>query len=103
MSTKHEFCDCLDCTECDSTLAGYDPCDCQQMYEEAESEKAAELRAYGAKQALDELKLYLLYCGVQDGNEDLLAGIQWAVDAIDRRLSDLEVTPKTAFAEGGAA
>ena len=48
MSTKHELCDSLnlapaaakpcgfsDCEECDSTLAGYDPCDCQQMYEEA--------------------------------------------------------------------
>ena len=48
MTTEHEFsaslniisavakpCGFYDCEECDQTVAGYDPRDCQHMYEEA--------------------------------------------------------------------
>jgi len=34
--------------------------------------------------------LYLMYCGAKNECSDLLPGIKWAVDAIDRRLTDIE-------------
>jgi len=79
------------------------------MQEFEESHDAA-LKRQGAKDALHELKMYLMYCGGQETSKDILAGLKWSVDAIDRRLSDLELTPEVGgnfpegyFAKGGAA
>jgi len=84
-----------------------------QMQDEAEMKEAydAALQRQGAKDALIELKEYLeqerlLLMFAEQGGQ----GHRWAIDAIDRRLSDLEVPPEVGgnfpegyFAEGGAA
>jgi hypothetical protein len=64
--------------------------------EEFEEAHEAALKTEGAKEALQELKLYLLHCAVHPELKKEMWGLSWAVDAITRRLSDLDV-------EGGAA
>ena len=83
-----------------------------QMQDEREMKEAydAALQRQGAKDALHELKRYLLYIAVDDRFADERKGISESVRAINRRLSDLEVTPEVGgefpegyFAEGSAA
>ena len=68
-----------------------------QIQDEREMKEAydAALRNEGAKDALDELKLFLMHCAVDDRMTQEFHGLKWSIDAIDRRLSDLT--------EGGAA
>ena len=106
MSTKHEYCEHLD------RRAGYGSCDIEQMQDEREMKEAydAALQRQGAKDALHELKRYLLYIADDDRFADERKGILESVSAINRRLSDLEVMPEVGgefpegyFAEGSAA
>ena len=96
MTTKHEHCESLyACGECDSCLAGYEECAFDPTLDEETEAREESLRNEGAKDALDELKLFLMHCAVDDRMTQEFHGLKWAIDAIDRRLSDLT--------EGGAA
>ena len=57
-----------------------------------------EMKRQGAIEALAELKTYLLHCGASGKCNQQLSGLLWSIDAISRRISDLE--PET---KGGAA
>ena len=70
----------------------------ERDFYEMEAEKEAALKQQGAKEALRELKHYLLRCAVDDRCRDEFFGLKWSIDSINRRLSDLEV-----LQEGGIA
>jgi hypothetical protein len=87
-----------------------------QIQDEAEMKEAydAALRRHGAKDALKDLQLYLLHCGCHQDLKAEVNGIIWSLNAIKRRLDDLELTPETGgnfphdyfeeiVAEGGSA
>ena len=96
--TSHEF-----DTHCDIT--GWQPEDDsfllieqQRDFYEMEVAKENALRQQGAKEALGELKHYLLLCAIDDRCRDEFFGLKWSIDAINRRLSNFDVT-----SEGGVA
>jgi len=76
------------------------PCMQQQIQDEAEMKEAYDntLKKHGAREALAKLKSYLCYCRLQDEMKDRLLGIDWAIDAIDTRLSELVATEWRAVA-----
>ena len=91
--TKHEFCEHLYCTECDSVLAGYEPC-----YHEDKEAYESELKRQGAVDALEELRHCIsAWLCEQEVTGDEFWGYKSVANAIDRRLSDLEPAM-----EGGA-
>jgi hypothetical protein len=101
MSTTHEFDAHLD-SLADSIVIDdryNDDIVCMeaQLQDEAEMKEAydAALRNQGAKDALNELKNYLVFCALDDTCKTEFMGLKWSIDSIDRRLSDLT--------EGGAA
>ena len=101
--TSHEFdayCDTLpaDCF----AMPYHEDLLLQQMQDENEMQVAREnaLKKAGAMEALGELKHYLLLCAVDDRCRDEFFGLKWSIDAITRRLSDIEISVAT---EGGAA
>jgi hypothetical protein len=55
----------------------------------------AALKRQGAMDALKELQQYLLHCGCHPELKAEVNGIVWSLNAIKRRLDDLEVTPNT--------
>jgi len=61
-------------------------------FTEMEIEKEANLKRQGAKEALDELKLFLLISGNDERCKEEIWGLKWSIDAINRRLTNLEVT-----------
>ena len=69
------------------------------VMEEFQIARETELKKAGAMEALKELKLYLLVCGIDERCKDELLGLKWSIDAITRRLSDIEVSVTM---EGGA-
>ena len=87
MSTKHEFCAWQD------TVAHHEPPYHEQLavMQEFEATRENALKTKGAREALAELKLYLLICGNDDRCEREFWGLKWAIDSINRRLSDLAV------------
>jgi hypothetical protein len=67
------------------------------VMQEMEEAHNATLKQQGAKEALDELKLFLLISGNDERCKEEFWGLKWSIDAINRRLSKLEIT------EGGVA
>ena len=96
MTTSHEFdahCDTLPDEH-------FEPDYHEQLVvmEEFEESRETALKQQGAKEALGELKHYLLLCAVDDRCRDEFFGLKWSIDAINRRLSNFDVT-----SEGGVA
>ena len=96
MTTSHEF-DAYCDTQPDEH---FEPDYHEQLVvmQEFEVTRETALRKQGAKEALCELKHYLLLCAVDDRCRDEFFGLKWSIDSINRRLSNLEVTQ-----EGGVA
>ena len=95
--TTHEYdayCDTLpDTVIIDERYHEEIPCMEQQIQDEAEMKEAYDNAL--KREALEELKSYLVFCGLKKQCEDELKGLKWSIDAINRRLADLT--------EGGAA
>ena len=96
--TTHEF-----DTHCDIT--GWQPEDDSLLlmeqerdFYEMEAAKETALKKAGAREALGELKHYLLLCAVDDRCRDEFFGLKWSIDAITRRLSDIEISVARALA-----
>ena len=62
------------------------------VMQEFEARRETTLKQQGAKEALDELKLFLLISGNDERCKEEFWGLKWSIDAINRRLSNLEVT-----------
>ena len=94
--TTHEFDAYLDM----QPIEHFDPSYHEQLLvmQEFEETREASLKQQGAKEALGELKHYLLLCAIDDRCRDEFFGLKWSIDAINRRLSNFEITP-----EGGIA
>ena len=68
------------------------------MMQEMKDTHEASLKQQGAREALGELKHYLLLCAIDDRCRSEFFGLKWSIDAINRRLSNFDVT-----SEGGVA
>jgi hypothetical protein len=86
---RGECAECLsdECSVSDEVLLA------EQARDFAEMESARELflQSAGAKEALSELKSYLLHCASDERCKSELLGLKWAVDSIDRRLQELQL------------
>ena len=96
MTTTHEFDAYLD------TLPDehFEPPYHEQLVvmQEFQETREATLKQQGAKEALGELKHYLLLCAIDDRCRDEFFGLKWSIDAINWRLTNFDVT-----SEGGVA
>ena len=100
--TTHEFDAYCDAQVCDSQDGAMDDsfllAEQERDHYEMEAERAATLKRQGAKEALGELKHYLLLCAIDDRCRNEFFGLTWSIDSINRRLANIEV-----LQEGGAA
>jgi hypothetical protein len=91
-------------------------CTDAELQDESEMKEAYDvaLKREGARDALKDLQLYLLHCGCHQDLKAEVNGIVWSLNAITRRLDDLELTPEVGgtlpagyleniVAEGGVA
>jgi hypothetical protein len=73
-------------------VARHDDDEMAIVFREMEEERENALKRQGAKEALLELKSYLLFCAMSGSCKEETFGLLWANQAIDYRLSDLIVT-----------
>ena len=88
--TTQEFDNYIDTQDIEPQDDSYLLAEMARDFAEMEAEKESALKQQGAQAALSELKFYLTVCALDERCKDEFFGLKWSIDAITRRLSELQ-------------